>query len=95
MIRNTELLDAIFRDAEREAIKLGGRQVAVLCLNDSLFATYLQAGRKNIKDKYVAVKSRSDIGELRYVRRKLVFSMPQHVQGLQFETVYLISAEDS
>jgi hypothetical protein len=93
--KNTELLDGIFATAEREAIKIGGRHVAVLCLNDDLFETYLHVGRKNMKDKYVAVKSRSDIGELRYVRRKVVFSMPQHVQGLQFESVYLINLDQA
>ena len=67
--------------------------MAVLCPNDILFETYLKAGRKSIRDKYVAVLSRDDIGELRYVRRKVVFSMPQHVQGLQFKSVYLINVD--
>lgn len=89
--RNIELLDEVFSAAAQEAAKIGGRQVAVLCLNDELFEAYLKAGR--IKDMYVPVVSRDDIGELRYVRRKFVFSMPQHISGLQFDSVYLINVD--
>jgi hypothetical protein len=89
--KETELLDSVFAAAEREANLIGGRQVAVLCPNDALFAKYLNVGR--INDKFVPISSRENIGELRYVRRKFIFSMPQHVSGLQFQSVYLINVD--
>jgi hypothetical protein len=89
------LIDAVFDAAVEDASRIGGREVAVLCLNDSLFSKYLKAGRKSIKGKFVPVISRDDIGELRYVRRKVVFSMPQYVAGLQFSNVYLIHVDEN
>jgi hypothetical protein len=86
--KNSELLDAIFASAQREANLLGGRQVAVLCSNDELFKKYLSVGR--INDKFSAISSRDEISDLRYVRTKPVFSMPQYVSGLQFNTVYML-----
>ena len=88
---NSVLVDSIFFAAERAAKLIGGRNVAILCPNDELFALYLKAGR--LRDKYSAIKSRDEIGELRYVRSKAVFSMPQHVSGLQFHSVFLIHAD--
>lgn len=89
--KNNELIDSVFAAAEREANLLGGRNVAVLCPNDELFAAYLRAGRN--KDKFAAIRSRDDIGDMRYVRSKAIFSMPQHVAGLQFQSVYLVHAD--
>jgi hypothetical protein len=41
----TELVDSVFKQAQSVANKHGGRQVAVLCLNDELFGKYLNLGR--------------------------------------------------
>jgi hypothetical protein len=91
--KNTELLDNVFSDAYRLAAVKGGRRVAVLCLNDELFRSYLNAGR--IADKMVSVTGRDQVNELRYAGKRCVFSMPDYVAGLQFETVYLIHADKS
>lgn len=87
------LVDAVFGQANKIARELegGGAQVAVLCLNESLFAKIRVAGR--VIDKFVAITTREDLKELRYAKHKCVFSMPEFVAGLQFETVFLIHAD--
>ncbi|MDT4328279.1 UvrD-helicase domain-containing protein [Methylomonas sp. MS20] len=92
---NENLLDTILNQANKRAKQLhgGGRQVAVLCLNEELFDVYRSAGRA--KDKIVAVTSRDDLRELRYAKSKCVFSMPEYVAGLQFDTVFLIHADQT
>ena len=88
---NVTMLDGIFACAAREALQKGGRNIAVLSLNEDLFAVYLKAGR--VKDKYLPITSREHLPELRYARNKFVFSMPDYVAGMQFDTVYLIHAD--
>lgn len=86
--KNISLLDAVFAQAERDARGQGGRNVAVLCMNEKLFGQYVDAGR--IAGKFIAVESREKLSDLKYIGRKCIFSMPDYVAGLQFETVYLI-----
>ncbi len=88
---NTDLIDKVFQNARRDANRFGGRHVAVLCLDDRLFSDYLNAGR--ISGKYVAIQSRDEVKELKYAGKRCVFSMPQYVAGLQFESVYLIHVD--
>ena len=88
------LIDDVFDKASREIriSKKSGSQVAVLCLNSELFEKYLNAGR--IRNKFIPVKSREDLKELRYARSRCIFSMPEYVAGLQFDTVFLIHADE-
>ncbi len=90
-----ELVDAVFSRAGKIAREIdgGGSQVAVLCLNESLFSKIKVAGR--VVDKFVAITSREDLKELRYAKSKCVFSMPEYVAGLQFDSVFLIHADAS
>lgn len=92
---DTQLVDDIFSRAERRAAELkeGGRQVAVLCMNEKKFDLYRDAGR--IKNKFISVTSRDEMNELKYAKKKCVFSMPEFVAGLQFDTVYLIHVDES
>jgi hypothetical protein len=90
---DTQLLDEVFLAAVKDARDLGGRKVAVLCLNDTLFDRYCTVGR--IQGKFVPVTSREDLKELQFARARCVFSMPEYVAGLQFEVVYLIHADQS
>ncbi len=90
--RNIDLLDNVFRQAQREARQHGGRQVAVLCVNDRLFSQYLKSGR--IEGKYIKISARDQINELKYARNRCVFSMPEYVAGLQFRTVFLIHLDE-
>lgn len=90
-----ELIDSIFETAQRLAASIpeGGQQVAVLCLNSELYEQYLQAGR--IKKYHIPINSREDLKELRYAKKKCIFSMPEYVSGLQFEHVFLIHADEA
>jgi hypothetical protein len=90
-----ELIDAVFESAQRLAASNseGGQQVAVLCLNTELYERYLEVGR--IKKYHTPIKSREDLKELRYAKKKCIFSMPEYVSGLQFEHVFLIHADEA
>lgn len=89
------LVDNIFDQAIRIGRSLdgGGSQVAVLCLNEVLFDKIRVAGR--VREKFVPITTREDLKELRYARNKCVFSMPEFVAGLQFNTVFLIHADSA
>jgi len=91
--KDINLIDDVFDRAVTLAHALpgGGSQVAVLCLNENLFDRYREASR--VKKKSVAVTSREDLRELRYARTRCVFSMPEYVAGLQFDTVFLINVD--
>lgn len=83
-----KLLDDVFKEAGRYAAKIGGKEVAVLCLNSELFAKYLKVGR--IDKKYQAIDSRENISEIRFAGKRPLFSIPDYVTGLQFKIVFLI-----
>ena len=88
-----ELVDAVIR-AAGEDVRLnseGGRQVAVLCLNEHLFDIYVRSGR--VAGKIVALTSRDQMDDLRYAKSRCILSMPEYVAGLQFDVVYLIHAD--
>jgi hypothetical protein len=87
---DAELVDSVFDEAVKVAREIdgGGGQVAVLCLNEELFERYRNAGR--IEGMHVPITSREDLKELRYAKSRCVFSMPEYVAGLQFDTVFLI-----
>ncbi|WP_342714127.1 UvrD-helicase domain-containing protein [Bradyrhizobium sp. B039] len=87
----TGLVDDVFRQAQSAANRHGGRQVAVLCLNDDLFGKYLKLGR--IADKFVPLTSRDEVAQLKYAGKRCVFSTPDYVAGLQFHTVFLINVD--
>lgn len=90
-----KLVDSVFEQATRMARNIdgGGSQVAVLCLNEALFDKIRVAGR--VREKFVSITTRDDFKELRYAKRKCVFSMPEFVAGLQFHSVILIHADSA
>ena len=81
MVGGLLLIDDIYRRAARAARISGGRNVAVLCINDRLFGTYSKAGR--IADQHVVIASRE--GEM-FVRhngqRMNANDLTQHVSGI-------------
>lgn len=85
---NMKLLDTVFAEATSLARDLGGRHVAILCMNDQLYAQYLSAGR--IERKFTALQSRDELAQLQYAGKRPIFSTPDYVSGLQFHTVYLM-----
>lgn len=91
--RDQDLLDSTFDEAVADARRMSGRKVAVLCLNDQLFERYLKASR--INGKYVSLTTRDDLKGVQYARGRCIFSMPEYVAGLQFDTVYLMHVDQS
>ena len=87
----TSMVDDIVGEAYRFAKSGGGKNVAVLDMSESRFLVYAKAGR--IADQISAIESNADLAEIRYAKRRCIFSMPDNVAGLQFERVYLIHVD--
>lgn len=79
------------RDLQRELGKNG--RVAVLCASNRLFSRYLEFGE--LRDYFAAVTSREEASGLPQHARKFLFSMPEFVAGLQFDTVLLIDVNQN
>ena len=93
--KNINLIDSVTESAQKIAKNTPGkgREVAILCCNEGLFDVYRKAGQ--IRSRIVTIDSREDLKELRYSKSRCVFSMPEYVAGLQFETVFLIHLDKS
>ena len=79
----------VFQRAKNLQRKLGkDRKLAVLCASNELFAQYLKFS--DYADSYHAIASRDEAVAIPQSARKFVFSMPEYVAGLQFDTVLLI-----
>jgi hypothetical protein len=79
----------IFRRAYELQKKLGkNRRVAVLCASNELFVRYLKF--TELRSNFHAITSRDDASGIPLSARKFIFSMPEYVAGLQFDTVLLI-----
>ncbi|MCL6252059.1 hypothetical protein M3P36_13515 [Altererythrobacter sp. KTW20L] len=91
---DVSLVNAIFEQAVEDARHLegGGRDVAVLCASENLFDRYRKAPR--ILEKCVPMTTREDLRQLSYAKRKVIFSMPEYVAGLQFSSVYIIHLDE-
>ncbi|MGF6570851.1 hypothetical protein ABH945_002962 [Paraburkholderia sp. GAS333] len=63
-------------------------RVAVLCASNNLFGRYLEF--TDLRDHFVAATSRDEASAKSPNSRKFLFSMPEFVAGLQFDTVLLI-----
>lgn len=74
------------RTLQRELGKSG--RVAVLCVSSELFNRYLDFS--DLRDSFVAITSREEASSISRSARKFLFSMPEFVAGLQFDTVLLI-----
>lgn len=85
---NKELVDNVFREANRIANRDKKKTVAVLCIGRELFDQYLGLGR--IRKLHVPIVSREDVLRTTRLKGKCIFSMPEYVAGLQFDTVFLI-----
>lgn len=69
------------------------KRVAVLCASNELFKKYLDY--TDLRDYFVAVTSRDEASGIPLSARKFLFSMPEFVAGLQFDTVLLIDVNQS
>jgi hypothetical protein len=85
----------IFQKAETLSRRFGGdgRGVAVLCLNDELFDVYARAAAGQFSGRIVIISGRDGMSALRHAGKRFVFSMPEYVAGLQFDTVFLVHVD--
>ena len=94
-LKNTrDIFDTVFPKARemQRGLKNGAR-VAVLCVSNSLFSTYASAGKYS--DTFVVISSRDDLPRLKGKHKKFIFSAPEYVAGLQFDTVLLIEVNEN
>ena len=91
------LFRAVFGEATKLAQKNpgGGRRIAVLCPSEEIFDNYLHAVVGQFRGKILPIVSREPATELRHARKRCIFSMPEYVAGLQFETVFLMHVDAS
>lgn len=76
------------RAAELQRRLPKGKRVAVLCASNELFNRYVEFS--DLKTTFHAITSRDEVSSIPTSVRKFVFSMPEFVAGLQFDTVLLI-----
>lgn len=89
------LFESVFAAAERSArvANGGGRRVAVLCVSEERFDEYLRVAEGRYSGRHLPITSRDASAELRHTGKRFIFSMPEYVAGLQFETVFLIHVD--
>jgi len=71
----------------------GGRRVAVLCPEVEVFDRYLSIAEVQYEGAIFPIASRDASPELRHAGKRFIFSMPEYVAGLQFDTVFLIHVD--
>jgi hypothetical protein len=89
------LFETVFDDAGRcaRAIQGGGKRIAVLCSSEAVFDRYLLIAAGRYEGKVLAITSREPATGLQHAGKRFIFSMPEYVAGLQFDTVFLIHAD--
>ncbi len=88
---NQNLVDNVFKEAARVANNDKSKSVAILCIGNDTFSSYLELGR--IRRYHIPVTSREDVLRTTRLKGKCIFTMPEFVAGLQFDTVYLIHVD--
>ena len=90
-----KLFKSVFDAARRVARSTdgGGRRMAVLCASEEYFDQYLTAASGQFEGQFLAITSRQPSSELRHAGKRFIFSMPEYVAGLQFQTVFLIHVD--
>lgn len=89
------LIRRVFDDANKAAKRSvgGGRRVAVLCVSEALFDRYMGPAKGQFEGKVYTILDREGSSDLRHAGKRFIFSMPEYVAGLQFETVFLINVD--
>ena len=67
-------------------------QVAILCMDYDRFLRLRDPAQAQNKKSIYVISSRDDVERLRYLSQRIVFSTPEYVAGLQFDTVVLVDA---
>lgn len=86
------LLEGVFAQASAIARRIegGGRRVGVICASEEAFKLYQGPVQGRFSKDVFLVDSREATMNMRHIRKRFIFSMPEYVAGLQFDTVYLI-----
>jgi len=58
------------------------------------FDTYLAAASAQYRNDYVSISSQEDLGISSEYSRRFVVTMPEYVQGLQFDYVFVLDVND-
>ncbi len=92
-----KLFKSVFDAARRVARSTdgGGRRVAVLCASQEYFDKYLTTASGQFEGQFLPLASREPSSGLRHAGKRFIFSMPEYVAGLQFQTVFLIHVDAS
>lgn len=78
----------VFKRATRLQQTKKDKRVAVLCCSYELFKQYLDF--TELRNDFYPITSRDDVRGIPHSRKKFIFSMPEYVAGLQYDTVLLI-----
>lgn len=79
----------VFNRAKALQRSLGkGGRVAVLCASNELFSRYLKFAE--LRDTFYPITSRDEASAIGANAKRFLFSMPEYVAGMQFNTVLLI-----
>jgi len=89
------LFQTVFKEAQRVARSIdgGGRRVAVLCASEEQFDRYAAISLGQFPGTHFLIGSREPSSELQHAGKRFIFSMPEYVAGLQFDTVFLVHAD--
>lgn len=88
--------EALYKSIFNRAIKMvrgdvGGKDVCLICLDDEIFGKYKIAG--HYRDRVVVIEGREDLSKLRYAGKRVIFTTPDYVSGLQFKNVFVLHAD--
>ena len=87
-----DAVDLAVKYARRDARQIGGRNVAILCCDESALSKYSELNL--IMGEYELLASRDHLGRMRYAGGRPILSTPDFVAGLQFSVVYILNAEN-
>ncbi len=91
-----KLFQSVFGNAIKQAAQLDrGQKVAVICVSEEQFDKYTGIVEPRFPGKILEISAREQEPDMKHSGKKVVFSMPEYVAGLQFDTVYLIHVDSS
>lgn len=89
LVSTVAIYTKVFERAKNLQRSLGkAGRVAVLCVSNEQFGRYLNF--EELRDSFYAVTSRDEASAIGANGRRFIFSMPEYVAGMQFNTVLLI-----
>lgn len=95
-IHETSLLQfrSCFEVAKKMARSGDKKKVGIICMDAERFDTYLTAASNQFKGEYISISSQEDLIESPEYSRRFVVTMPEYVQGLQFDRVLVLDVNE-